>query len=573
MILKTIRFRNFFSVGNAFIEIDLLKYKKSIFFGTNGKGKSTALNAITFALFGKTIKQVNRTQIVNSINNKACVVEIELNSGGKEFLVRRGIKPNIFEVFEDGILLDQTAVLDYQDFLEETILKCSYRTFIQTSIISIENYSPFMALSKAGRREFIEDILDIRVFTVMNQLLKTTVTKNKDELRLLDVKFRGVKEKVTLLKTNIDRVEGMQSASLETLNVRLVEYETELEENKKIISHCTELGGELSKGMAALRGMRGERDAINTKLNSVKNEIRSAEKELSFFETNDNCPSCKQGIQSSHVDSIRHNHNQNYAELVRVRDDLMDKLEPYVNVDDEYTKEQSSITECNSAMSLANAAVSRLNRSITVVNQEKLDMMGSIDISEMKAEMKEYAKDAINTKNRITELNESQEYNTVMLELFKDSGIKSKIVDQYIPVINTLINNYLEKFELFVSFNLDSEFSETIKSRHRDNFTYSSFSMGQRQRIDLALLFTFRQLAKMRNSFSCNFLGMDEILDSSTDLEGTEMLLNIFDSDEFVQTNLVVISHANKDMFADRFHGMYEFTMRDNFTEVTESVL
>lgn len=568
MIIKKIRMMNFFSVGNAFLEIDIQKYRRSVFTGANGNGKSTVANAITFSLFGKTIKNITKSQITNSINGKKCMVEMEFTDGGDSYLIRRGIKPVIFEIFKNGELVDQSSALDYQTFLEEKILKCTYRTFLQTSIISIENYQPFMSLPKAGRRDFIEDILDIKVFSVMNQLTKTKVNKVKDELRIIDVKIAGYKDKIKLQKAYIEKIEGMKTVELATIDSKLSEYLLELDTTTASLETVVATKPELDATNTKLRSLKTERDALNRAIDEIKTSIRNLEKELVFFETNDDCPSCRQGISHDHIAGIREVHTTKHSELVKTRDSIATKLEAYLSLDDDITDYQNTLSDHNSLVSVANAAITRLNRLIKETNDQKNAVVVSVDIADQKLEMRETAKEALKLSNRQSELNDDLNYTAVMLELFKDSGAKSKIVDQYIPVINKMVNEYLDKFEFFVSFNLDSEFVETIKSRHRDDFTYASFSAGERMRIDLALLFTFRRLAKMRNSFSSNLLLCDEIFDSSIDKDGIGLLLTIFDDAEFTDTNLMVISHANKELFEDTFDGLYEFTKRDGFTEI-----
>lgn len=567
MILKKLKFKNFFSVGNDFLEIDLQKNKQTVIFGKNGNGKSTMLSAITFALFGKTIKKVTKAQIVNSINNKNCLTEIELISNQDIYLIRRGIKPNIFEIYKNSELVDQSSVNDYQDYLEEFILKCSYRTFCQTSIISIENYKPFMSLTPAERRDFIEDILDIKVFSVMNTLIKSKVTKNKDELKLQEVSIRGYKEKLVIQKNNITNLELMLSTGIQALEDKLDEYNNELISVEEELNHCENKIESLSETRNQLKEIYKKRNFLNTQISDINSQLRNSEKDSKFFENNDSCSVCRQPLSKHHTKTILETHRTTSDALISSRDILTTQLSEYASYDtdnDAYSKLES---ENNSKISVANSTISRLNRLISDTNKEKLKLEKSENIEELKSELKSGAKEAMKIQDRITKLNEESGYNTIMLELFKDSGIKSKIVLQYIPIINKLANQYLEKLDFFVSFNLDNEFNETIKSRHRDDFTYSSFSMGEKQRIDLALMFTFRQLALMRNSFSCNILCMDELMDASVDFEGVELLMDIFDSIEFDKTNLFIISHGNKDRFEERFAGSIEFYKRDGFSQ------
>jgi DNA repair exonuclease SbcCD ATPase subunit len=567
MQINKLRAKNFFSIGNAFLEIDVRKHKQTLLKGANGTGKSSICNLLTYGLFGKTLKSVNKGQIVNSINGKNCLVEIELSNNGKEYLIRRGIKPNLFEVYQGGVLVDQTTVLDYQEYLEEFVLQCSYRTFTQTSIISIENYTPFMSLPKGSRRDFIEDILDIRVFSVMNQLLKSKVTKNKDELKLIDVSIKGLRDRITQQKSHIEQLEAIQKVSLDSFSEKLNDIETELENNTYLLEQTNSKKIKLDSQGKSLKCTRVERDSLNVTINELKLKIRAIEKELVFFEVNSDCPTCQQGISHDHVSHIRASRNTTHAGYTKDRDFLTQSLEQFDDLDIRISDHQDAISKHNSDVTVINNNIGRLNKALVALNKEKNSVSCAVDVSEQKEALKTLAKEGMVLRDRLSELNTEQSYNMTMLELFKDSGVKSKIVNQYIPVINKLVNQYLEKLDFFVSFNLDSEFDEIIKSRHRDDFSYSSFSMGQKQRIDLALMFTFRQLALMLNSFSCNIMIMDETLDSSVDAEGIELLMDIFDSAEFENSNIMVISHSNKDLFQDRFDGTIEFFTRDNFTQ------
>lgn len=568
MILKKLRFKNFFSAGNCFIEIDLQKYKKSVITGKNGHGKSTINSAITFALFNKTIKQVTRSLIVNSINNKNCLVEIEFSVGTKEYLVRRGIKPNIFEIIEDGVLVDQSSVTDYQDHLEEVIMKSSYRTFLQTSVISIENYKPFMSLTKAERRDFIEDILDIKVFSMMNQLIKSKVSKNKEELRILDVKFKSIREKILLQKAHIEQLESIQTEGIESLDAKLQEYEKEVREAETEIELVSKEIAPIKELQANIRKKKEVRDQILSDINTNKTKLRAVDQEISYFGNTDQCLTCRQDLEETHVNSIVDTATEVKTKIEKDINSLYSDLKEFINIDKELESANENLTRCNTKISTANSTISRMNRLISDVDKEKNKLSVSNDVIEQKESMKSSAKEALVIKDKQTELNTEQDYNLLMLELFKDSGIKSKIVDQYIPVINKLVNQYLDKMEFFVGFTLDSEFNEVIKSRHRDEFVYNSFSAGEKIRIDIALLFTFRQLAKMKSAFSTNILVLDEIMDASADAEGIELIMCILEAEEFESTNIMVISHSNSDRFEDRFDGHYSVTKRDGFTQI-----
>ena len=567
MILQTIKFKNFFSSGNSFVELDLRKYKTAILAGTNGMGKSSLLSAITFGLFGKTIKQVTKNQIINSINGKNCIVEIDLMVGNDLYLIRRGIKPNIFEIMKNGVLIDQTDVNDYQDYLEENILKCTFRTFLQTSVISIENYKPFMSLSKAERRDFIEDILDIKVFTFMNQLIKSKITKNKDELKLVSLSMQSVKDKIKLLKYHIESLERIQINSDTELDNRINDSINTLTQANLVIRNSNLEIKEYTENLVELKKLQKEKSSIESKLTETKTSIKHLEKELAYLEENTHCPTCKQEFDSSSTKQVK---KTRYEILNREKEELLNNISKYDGVEENYSTCVENISRINSIISAHNSIVSMSNKNILEAEKEKQNNNTNIDIQSQKDSLKELGKEGLVLSERQTTINTEQDYNSVMLELFKDSGIKSKIVDQYIPVINSLVNQYLDKLDFFVSFNLDSEFNEIIKSRHRDDFTYSSFSAGEKQRIDAALLFTFRQLAKTKNSFSCNLLALDELLDASLDSTGIELMMNILSGEEFSESNILVISHGNKEKFEDVFEGCYNVTKRDGFTQISD---
>ena len=571
MILKKIRYKNFFSSGNSFTEIQIDKYDKTIISGKNGDGKSTILNSITFALFGKTIKQVTKSQIVNSLNGKNCLVEAELTVNNKDYLIKRGIKPNIFEIYENGVLLDQSSVLDYQSHLEDNILKFSYKTLLQTSIISVENYLPFMTLPKAGRREFIEDILDIKVFSTMNQLIKAKVSKNKDELRLLEESIKGAKDKILLQKSHIEQLENMRKVGIDTLDKKLEEYQDEILSISKIFDTQAQIESKFETDKLNLNEVQKKRLILSQKISSDKNKLKTYEKDINFFDAHDDCPTCMQSINPVHVERLIGNKRVLLADLMLSITDTEEKYFEYDHYDNDIMTLSKNESKYSGMISVVNSSIQRIKKSISDTLKEKSNLLKEDDIQERKDGMSETAKKAMLLRERQLVITEEQSYNALMTELFKDSGIKSKIVEQYIGTINILVNEYLEKLEFFVSFNLDSEFNETIKSRHRDDFTYNSFSAGEKMRIDAALLFTFRQIAKMKNSFSSNLLLLDECFDGSVDSDGIELLINILDSKEFKESNIFVISHSNKDRFAESFDGLYEITKRDGFSVVNEN--
>jgi DNA repair exonuclease SbcCD ATPase subunit len=570
MIIKKVRGKNFLSIGNAFLEFDLQTYSKAVISGKNGCGKSTISNLITFGLFDKVIKNISKPQIVNSINCKGTIVEIEITANSNDYLIRRGIKPNLFEIEENGTLIDQTNMGDFQDYLEKNILKTNYKTFIQTTILSIENYKPFMTLSKSERRNFVEDILDIKVFSYMNQIVKGNIARNKEELKIIEVHSKNSLNTAKLQKAHIERLEELHTAGMDNINAKIKSLTYELD----ILTNNTEAaqqGNEtLIQEQSSLNKKTVEHQKIIKEIDKVSTDINWYNEDLIKFHSNTNCPTCNQTLPLDNICLITDPINKQIEILSIRKSKLLIALDLYEDIGSKVTLVNASILKNNNIISTNNSTHSRLRKDISSLQQEIFEMTGFDEIQNLKAELRFTAKEAIGLKTKQTELNIEQDYNSAMLELFKDSGVKSKIIEQYIPIINQLVNGYLEKLDFFVSFNLDSEFNEIIKSRHRDDFSYSSFSAGEQQRIDIALLFTFRQLAKMRNSVDCNLMFLDEILDSSLDMAGIDNLLNIFSSDDLKNSNIIVVSHRNKELFEDRFDGSYEVYKESGFSQIRD---
>lgn len=569
MIIKKVRGKNFLSIGNAFLEFDITKYDRSLIFGKNGNGKSQIANMIVFTLFDKMIKNITKSQIINSINGKGTLCEIEITCNGKEYLIRRGIKPNIFEIYEDSVALDQTVVKDFQGFLEKNILRTTYKTFLQTSILSIENYKPFMSLSKGDRRTFVEDILDIKVFSFMNQIVKSKFSKNKEELKLIDIDIVNVINTAKLQKSHIDRLQSLHELGIDSIKKKISDLDTRKVRLKESISTLENTNQELQNNQTRLLKLSVEHQKICREIDRLTNLVFVLTTELKEIHSTDNCSQCNQPYPVAHknesidsklalIDKYTKNsskltlHIEKYSEISE-----LDKVTQDINLN------LKSLIELKSELRLIDSSIAPLNRELSEFgNTDELVILNT--------ELQKNVSIAVELKNKKSAINTDQEYNQSMLELFSDSGVKAKIVDQYIPIINNLVNSYLEKLDFFISFNLDSEFNEIIKSRHRDAFSYASFSAGEKQRIDLALLFTFRQLAKIRNSFDCNLLFLDEICDSSIDTNGIDNLIKIFESPDLKRSNIVIISHRNKEVFEDRFSGAYEIYKEQGFSQILD---
>lgn len=564
--LSKVRAKNFFNIGNGFVELDIKKYSRSVITGKNGAGKSTFVNAISFGLFGNTIKNVNKPQIVNSINTKNCLVEIEFHSNNKHYLVRRGLKPAIFEIYEDAQMLDQTGTYDFQEHLEKNILKTSFRTFTQTAILSIENYKPFMSLKAADRRNFVEDILDIRVFTFINQLIKQKVSKAKEELNLVAVKLQSSKQRAILQKSHIDKLSSIINEGKEIIRSKIQDNSSLIADNQaRLEKNKTELSEKSDRNRVQLARLK-EIQIIQKKLDKLDDKIEKTGHDLDKLKDG-NCPVCKQDTKDSPV----------HGELEIVRQKTLEEIKELKSIILDYPDVVQEISELEkkiSSLVSENKIIEALVKSKTTENKglteelERTDKSDDIDL--MKSDLRTLAQEALGLKDKQAELNGLLGYYDVMLELFKDSGIKSKIVAQYIPIINQTVNFYLDKLDFFVSFELDDNFNEIIKSRHRDMFSYESFSAGERQRIDLALMFTFRHLAGIRNSLNCNLLFLDEILDSSLDMAGIDNLVKIFESDDLKDSNIFVISHRNRDTFEDIFDGSYEIYREQGFSQLRD---
>jgi len=563
MIIKKVRGKNFFSIGNSFLEFDVNRYNRTLLAGSNGNGKSTITSLITFGLFGQTIKNVNKNQIVNSINGKGCLVEIEFTcSFGKEYLIRRGIKPAVFEIFEDGVLINQTSATEYQEYLEKNVLRTSYRTFLQTTILSVENYKPFMTLRAWERRQFVEDLLDIRVFTFMNQVCKQRLTKAKDELKIIDVQLKSAKQRAVMQKNHIDKLQQLIESGVDVLKSKLTDCEKQ--KNEILLANGL-LKAELRVLNECFSKTKEDYDRfghLKNEVSSIKRTVLKLQRDLSHYDNHDTCHTCKQTVSTDDIQAkIKHDISIESAKIEYIEFELNN-----LNVGDLYEEQLNKRKELGESIVKNDHTVDILESQIKKIKTEIADTNNGDEITVMKDDLRTLAAEAMQLRNRQTELNTDINYYDVMIELFKDTGIKSKIVAQYIPIINQTVNDCLAKFDFFVSFELDENFNEVIKSRHRDVFSYDSFSAGERQRIDLAMMFTFRHLAAIRNSIDCNLLFLDEILDSSLDGSGIDNLLKMFD--DMVKSNIIVISHRNSELFSDIFDGSYTIVKEGGFTQL-----
>jgi len=556
------------STGNQFTEVALDRSKSTLIVGENGAGKSTILDALSFALYGKPFRNINKPQLLNSMTQKNLVVECEFMVGSKHFRVKRGIKPQIFEIYQNGEMINQnSSARDYQEYLEKSILKLSFKSFGQIVILGSANYLPFMQLPAHARREVIEDLLDIQIFTTMNNLLKEKIVTNKAAITDTDYQINLIENKIELTQKHID--------SLKTNNDHLIKQKQELID--EISSHILIAEMAIRKQNAILdekSALVADAEKVNAKLtklveleNQLENKVRSLRKEINFYHDNDSCPTCRQGIDHDFKNETiddRANKKQEVTDaLVKIEDEILainKRVNEISEINKEITAINTRITELNSDIRSWNSSIRTLETEIDglekntgVIDESKEDL--SVLNSHLAVQQK-YKEELANERQVIE----------VAGVLLKDSGIKTRIIKQYVPIMNKLINKYLAAMDFFVQFELDENFNEKIKSRFRDEFSYASFSEGEKMRIDLALMFTWRAIAKLRNSASTNLLIMDEVFDSSLDVGGTEEFLKILEG-LTAETNTFIISHKGDQLF-DKFHSVIKFEKHANFSRI-----
>ena len=566
ILFSKLRWKNLLSTGNLFTEIELNKTNTTLIVGENGSGKSTILDALSFVLFGKAFRKINKPQLINTITQKGLVVEVEFDIGFNKYKIIRGMKPNIFEVYMNGQLLNQSAESkDYQEILEKQILKVNHKSFCQVVVLGSATFQPFMQLSSGQRREIIEDLLDLQIFTTMNSLLKDKVLLNNEFISQANYKKKLAEEKIKLIKEHLSELQNNNVQLIEDKKQRIIHTNTQIDELntnywsvKKIIDNLKEKTVDELTFKRKLDKLSQLRHQIQARLSVIKNEV-------SFFEKHDNCPTCKQEIDSNFKCETIDSKN---SEMVEINEGLQKLSDQY----NELNEKVQDIMTINSEITENMLEINRLKTKISSLIEHRDEMDKEInnikktsnteDSSQLDVIEKELKEIEQNYKDQLEERN----LLTAAGTLLKDGGIKSKIIKQYIPVINKLINKYLSAMDFFVQFELDENFNETIKSRYRDDFSYSSFSEGEKMRINLAILFTWRAVAKLRNSINTNLLIMDEVFDSSLDLNGTEEFMKILINLTF-ETNTVIISHKTDQLY-DKFDRVIKFEKHKNFSKV-----
>ena len=561
-----VRYKNFLSTGNYFTEINLNTNPTTLIIGENGAGKSTFLDAITFGLFGKPFRNINKPQLVNSINDKDCVVEVEFSIASKQYKIVRGIKPNQFEIYCDGVLLNQDAkAKDYQDQLEKLILKMNYKSFTQIVILGSTNFTPFMQLSAADRRSVIEDLLDIQIFSAMNVVVKNKLNSYKTEAAQLKIQIDATKGKIELHKKHLDELKRNTKDIVDAKKKEVTENNTALE------TLATESTAKDSQIDALLLQISDE-DASNkkfTKLNQfeakIEGNIQKLEKDIEFYSANSTCPTCDQAINNK--EEKVHSCNSKITELGDGLKKLKDESNAVLQRINTIKATQKELKSLEQDLVRINTSSKQIRNYIKKLEAEIDEIENKPAMSnEFKAQSKTLLNELQTQNDKRKAASEAITNYDIISQLLKDGGIKSKIIKQYIPIINKLVNNYLASMDFFVNFNLDEEFKESIKSRHRDDFSYENFSEGEKKRIDLALLFTWRAVAKMKNSANTNLLIFDEVFDGSLDTNGTEeflKLINMFNDG----TNIFVISHKG-DVLADKFKHTIKFGKVKNFSQM-----
>jgi DNA repair exonuclease SbcCD ATPase subunit len=571
IIFKTIKWKNFLSTGTQFTEVDLTNTKSTIIVGSNGAGKSTILDALTFSLFGKPFRKINKPQLVNSINQTDCVVELDFDIGRNKYKVIRGIKPAKFEVYQNGAMLDQNAsAVDQQKYFEQTLLKMNYKSFTQIVVLGSSTFVPFMRLPLASRREIIEDILDIQIFSTMNVNLKEKVKIINDELKDHEYKLSLVKEKVDMQKQFMLDIEKKNKEDIEVkenrkqeLLIEALNHETEILNNDTEIDTKTTAVSDTTKIKATISKVTSLKEKLSTKRNTHS-------KEKKFFEENDACPTCGQSIEEHFKQEKIQVLSDKLSEVEKGVSDLGQQLSNLQAQENTFVLLIGEINELNQQNRQLNNEIKSLHRRIEELDHDIGKLRNSdVNQREQFSILKSLDEDSKQTQKVISETKEEKDCLLTATQLLKDSGIKTRIIKKYLPTMNKLINGYLEKMEFASSFTLNENFEEVIKSRYRDEFSYESFSEGEKARIDIALLLTWRSVAKLKNSVDTNLLILDEIFDGSLDQSGNSDLgwiLKTFDD----KTNVFVISH--RDNIADKFDRCLRFEKHKNYSYVTEEV-
>jgi len=566
IVFTKLRYKNFLSTGNTFTEINLTNTSSTLVVGQNGSGKSTMLDALSFALFGKAHRNVNKPQLINTVNNKDCLVEVEFDALGQKFKIVRGIKPAKFEIWQDGTMINQDShAKEYQKILEQNILKLNHKSFHQIVVLGSSSFIPFMQLPAQHRREVIEDLLDINVFSKMNTVLKEKIAVLKDSIRENEYALELNDSKIDTQKDHIVELEKISESAKDKLETELTEQQAELARLEELVEGYTDTRlREIEKLLYVSKKKLTEMQKFDFQFES---KLKKFDKDIAFYEDNDTCPTCDQEIT---VDTKNRKIKETSESRQEIEDASVTLGFEIISSQKEIADNENLLSEETSKFQDVEVYRRDIKRTQERIRSLQCDLsQGGQDLDSLqtaKSTLEDLRRSREEIVQRKMDLAEEREYNNVITELLKDSGIKTKIIKQYLPVINKLTNQYLQVLDFYVHFDLDEGFNETIRSRHRDAFSYSSFSEGEKQRIDLALLFTWRQIAKMKNSVATNLLILDETFDSSLDADGVENLLKILDTLDN-DTNVFIISHKGE-LLDNKFDRKIEFVKDKNFSKV-----
>ena len=564
---KTIKWRNFLSTGQHEIEVNFTKNKTNLIIGTNGAGKSTILDALCFSLFGRSFRKINKPQLINTVNEKDCVVEVEFLIGTSEWKVIRGIKPNIFEIYCNDKVIDQvSAANDQQKWLEQTVLKMNYKSFTQIVILGSSAFVPFMQLPTSHRREVIEDLLDIKIFSSMNTVIKEKIRKIRDEVKTLELKKESLFDKVEMQKNFIEELENRGNANINANKEKIANLDSEVVD---CIKENTLMEEDVLKNIKKQEEVAGASDKLK-KLGTLKGKISQKVSTITvehkFFNENTVCPTCTQEIDEEfRINKINDAQNKakdlqsGYKELEVAIKEEEDREHQFITLSKEITKLTHEVSRNNTKISGCQRQIRDLENEIQKLTNQLKNRNSEHE------KLESFQESLHNTYDELAIKKDSINYYDFSYGLLKDGGVKSKIIKKYLPLINQQVNRYLQMMDFYINFTLDEEFNETVQSPIHEDFSYASFSEGEKQRIDLALLFTWREVARMKNSVNCNLMILDEIFDSSLDSSGTEEFLKII---QFVvkDANIFVISH--KAGLEDRFESVIKFSKIKGFSRI-----
>ena len=567
ILFEKIRWKNFLSTGNQYTEVELDSNSTTLIVGTNGAGKSTVLDALTFSLFNKPFRKISKGQLINTVNEKDCRVEVEFSIAETQWKVVRGIKPNLFEIHRNGICMDQfSAVNDQQKWLEQNVIKMNYKSFTQIVILGSSSFVPFMQLTATNRREVIEDLLDIKIFSSMNSLIKDKMRGLRDEIRTLELKKDSLNDKVSMQTKFMTELEQQGKNRIENNNNKITTLFSESDNYVKINEDLENNVHDLTKEQEKVTGATEKLRKLGTIKGTISNKVSTITKKHKFFEENTVCPTCKQDIE----EDIRLNNIGDAQDKIKELQSGYQELEEAIKKEEErehhFIKLSKEITTLTHGISKNNTHISGCQRQIRDLESEIQKLTEQLANRNTEHENLESFKDNLGkTYEALASKKDTINYHDFSYSLLKDGGVKSKIIKKYLPLINQQVNRYLQMMDFYINFTLDEEFNETVQSPIHDNFSYASFSEGEKMRIDLALLFTWREVARYKNSVNTNLLIMDEVFDSSLDGFGTEEFLKII---RFVikDANVFVISH--KTGMDDRFGSVLKFEKIKGFSRL-----